>query len=171
MDALFPGDIICYYTKWSLISWLIRKIQHCRWSHVGWVYNETFILEALSGGVKFTLLDKLDLKDKDKYLVVRVKKEYITQEQMKDAVILAGATLTGSGYDWLQIFKLAWVWAWKMRHTSPADGNKHKIICSEEIAKMLYYRHKFQFRDDVVWQNTVPKDIAESRKVDKLVME
>lgn len=163
-QQLRSGDIILCSTKWSLVSWAIRKIQHCHWSHVAWVYNDYGAIEALAGGVKFTPLEDFDFSDQRKYKVVRIKREFLTDEQL-DGALKTAMGYVGYEYDWKSIFWLAWYWALKWRHSRPVPGDHHELFCSESIAMPLWWEARFRFRDEIPPENTAPKDIAISDKV------
>lgn len=165
-EQLKPGDIILCSTKWSLVSWAIRKIEHCHWSHVAWVYNGYGAIEALADGVKFTPLEDFDFSDQRKYKAVRIKRDFLTDEQLVEALRTAMGYV-GREYDWLAIFRLAWAWALKLRR-SPIHNSRHRLICSEVIAMPLWQEARFRFRDEIPAENTAPKDIAISDKVEAL---
>jgi len=164
---LKPGDIILCSTKWSLVSWAIRGIEHCPYSHVAWVFNDAVAIEALAGGVTLTPLEKFDLKDQRKHKVVRIKPGLLTDQQLNEALKTAMGYV-GRPYDWMSIFFLAGYWAMKWRHSEAIPNNRRALICSEVIAMALWRHAKFQFRDDVPAPNTAPKDIAVSDKVEEL---
>jgi len=164
-EQLKPGDIILCSSKWSLISWLIRSTEHCKWSHVAWVYNGYGAIEALSGGVAFTPLEDFDLSDESRYKVVRLKPGFVTDQQLVESLKTAMGYV-GRPYDWMSIFFLAWYWAMKWRHSAPIPNNRRALICSEVIAMPLWQHAKFLFRDEIPAPNTAPKDIAVSDKVE-----
>lgn len=161
---LQPGDIILCSTRWSLVSWVIRKIEHCHWSHVAWVVNDTMAIEALAGGTTWTPLYKFPLHDTSRCKAVRIKAGRISPEQLREALIIA-MRWSGRPYDWTCLFRLAWSWATKRRHKDPVSGDRRRLICSELIAMPLWKAAEFRFREDVPPENTAPKDIAVSEKV------
>ena len=165
--TLKPGDIILCSTRYSLVSWAIRKIEHCHWSHVAWVVNDTMAIEALAGGVTWTPLYKFDLHDDRKCRVVRIKREFVCEQQLRKALFIAMGW-SGRPYDWTCIFRLAWSWAMKLRHKQPVAGDRHRLICSELIAMPLWQSAAFSFRDEIPPENTAPKDIALSDRVEVL---
>lgn len=164
--TLQPGDIILKYTRWSLSAFFIRGIQHCRWSHAILVVNDTMTIEALGGGVTWTPLRNFDLDDKNRFKVVRLKKGFVNEGQLSEALKFA-MSYVGREYDWTTIFRLAWAWAWKLRR-APIDNDRHRLICSEVVAMPLWRAAGFRFRAEIPAENTSPKDIAVSDKVEAL---
>jgi hypothetical protein len=162
--TLKRGDIVLCSTKWSPVSWAIRKIEHCHWSHVAWVWNDVVAIEALAGGVVLTLLKDFDFSDQRKCKVVRIKPGILADGQLDDALAM-GMGYVGREYDWKSIFRLAWAWAMKLRR-NPIHNDRHRLICSEVVAMPLWEVAGFRFRDDIPAENTVPKDIAISDRVE-----
>jgi uncharacterized protein YycO len=165
--VLKVGDILLCRRTGNLISRLISAIEHCPFSHVAWVVDADFAVEALGRGVSLTPLKDFDWGKHKHVRVVRIKPGLVTPGQMGGAV-WAARSQVGKRYDWLLILKLAWAWAFKRRHAEPQEGSRRAWICSELIAEPLWANAKFRFRDDVVAENTAPKDIAISKKVDQV---
>lgn len=158
------GDIILCYNKWSPISFLIRSIEKCPWSHVAWVVSDTEAIEALGKGVTRSPLSKFknSANGNKKYMFVRIKPEYISPGQLDKAVSLAELD-EGHKYEWVRIFRLLFAWALGLRHSAPISGPTKEEICSELIAENLYAVSGFVFRTDVPWQNAAPCDMSPER--------
>lgn len=135
---------------------------------MAWIYDDKYVIEALSKGVVKTPLSKFNLKDTNKYLVVRIKSEYVDSRKMTRA-LSAAYTYIGDKYEFTRIFKLALYWMLKWRHSDPVLDEHHKEICSEVIAAPLHHYANFHFRDDIPYQNTTPKDIYLSNKAEGVV--
>lgn len=162
MDKAKRGDIILCYHKWSLISFLIRRIQKCRWSHVAWVVSGTEAIEALGGGVVRSPLAKFRNHGSKEYRLVRIKAEHISPEDLEKAVGLAERDL-GHKYEWALIFRLLAAWALGTRHSAAIEGPSRQEICSQLIAENLWKACQFVFRKGIPWQNTAPCDLTPER--------
>lgn len=158
------GDIILCHDPHSLISKLIAAVQKNRWSHVAWVVDDLRAIEALPHGVRYTPLSKFKLGNPDRCKVVRIKDTLLTPRELDRAVNVGQSMVGRHNYDYLLLFKLAWAWLWKRRHTDKLEGSRRKWICSEVIAEPLWQVARFKF-NDVPSENTSPKDIATSRRV------
>lgn len=162
------GDIILCSDPYSLISFLIRKVEKCHWSHTAWVVDDDHAVEALAGGVKRTRLSKKPWHIPGRLMVVRLKPGAVSPDGLNLAVAKA-ESLVGHPYDWLGIVRLAWAWATKRRHDTPVDGSRRAWWCSELIGEPLYsFCWGFTFRDEIPPENTAPKDIAISDKVEQV---
>lgn len=162
------GDIILCSSPHSIISWLISKVEHCHWSHVAWVIDDNHAVEALAGGVKRTKLAKFPWEVPGRLAVVRIKADLVEARWLDLAVAKAESQI-GRRYDWFGIIALAWAWATKRRHDTPVDGSSRAWWCSELIGEPMWqYCDGFRFRDEVVPENTSPKDIAISDKVEQV---
>jgi hypothetical protein len=115
--------------------------------------------------VVLTPLEKFDFADQRKCKAVRIKVEELPPQQLRSALLVAMGYV-GRPYDWLTIFRLAWYWMLHLRHGEAIPNDRHALICSEVIAMPLWKEARFRFRDDIPPENTAPKDIAVSDRVE-----
>lgn len=162
---LRPGDVILCHDPFSVISFLISRVEGNYYSHVAIVLNNTHAIEALPQGVALTKLKKFKLDDPRYCKVVRIKPEFIRPDQVALAVYHA-RNMVGRKYDYLLLFKLLWAWATKTRHNTAYEGSRKRFICSEVVADAYYKAARFVFRPGVPPANTAPSDIDKSPYVE-----
>ena len=164
MDAIQIGDIVLEHS-YSPLAKLIQWFQGY-FNHVKWIYYEVFTIEALGQGVVPTLNRKMDLKNKRRFRVVRIKEEFLSHDKVVAAVEFAAKVDVGKRYGFMQIPMLAWAIITRQRRKLQTDVDKgHGIICIELVARTLHDLYGFTFTDKVRWENQVPMDIANSEKV------
>ena len=79
--------------------------------------------------------------------------------------LAVATTHIGDKYDFPKILQLLWLMIIGMRRELDLKDIDSRFICSELVAEPLYRIAKFQFVDDVPYENIIPKDIDRSRKL------
>ena len=162
------GDILLVHSRFNLVGWLIRKITKSYWNHVAWAVSHDIVIESISSGVQLSPVTKYKYEDPKYVRVLRFYPDHITREQI-DMSLAVATTHIGDKYDFPKILQLLWLMIIGMRRELDLKDIDSRFICSELVAEPLYRIAKFQFVDDVPYENIIPKDIDRSRKLFSIV--
>ena len=158
------GDILLIHSRFNLVGWLIRKITKSYWNHVAWAVSHDIVIESISSGVQLSPITKYKYEDPKYVRVLRFYPDHITREQIDMSLALA-TTHLGDKYDFPKVLQLLWLMLIGMRRELDLKDIDSRFICSELVAEPLFKVAKFQFVDDVPYENIIPKDIDRSRKL------
>jgi len=158
---LKSGDVILSYNKTSLISSLIKNITEGSYSHSMVYMGSGKIIEAITGGVQVSQLDKY-LEGNHDLLILRLYDRSKIGEFIKSLY-----KELGSGYSYSQLFVdlfyfLIKKWFGKdIRKNIDIDSNYEAENCSELVTKALNQAYGLS----LPYATSTPQDLVENTKI------
>lgn len=179
-DNIQRADILLVHTKYSPISWLIRKFTKSYWNHVGLFISKDdqwpkWVIEALGDGVvgrpfeiKYIKVMRdddgniVEVKQSKKYDIAIVRVKNITYEQRKQIATKAYQwALEERSYDYILLILGMILHLITYRKWRPAFMNaKYSFICSEVIATAYKKIANVDFGKDTAAGYITPADIG-----------